>query len=64
MTVTVTVTVTWHNANPGTIWGELTTRLGREPTHNEAVAEVRRILEEGTRERAEAGKLKHQRGRL
>lgn len=56
-----TATVTWHNANPNTIWGKLATRLGREPTHAEAKAEVQRILTEGLVERAEAGKLRHQR---
>lgn len=40
------VTITWHNANPNTIWGKLAARLGREPTHDEATSEVRRILGE------------------
>ena len=40
------ITVTWHNANPNTIWGKLATRLGREPTNAEATAEVKRILSE------------------
>lgn len=44
-----------------TIWEALAARLGREPTHKEACDEVRRILEESTRERAEQGKMKHQR---
>jgi hypothetical protein len=57
------VTVTWHNANPNTIWGKLAARLGREPTDAEATAEVKRILEEAHMERAEAGKLPHQRRR-
>ena len=30
-----------------TIWEALAARLGREPTHAEACAEVRRILDEG-----------------
>ena len=30
-----------------TIWQALADRLGREPTHAEACAEVRRILSEG-----------------
>lgn len=38
------VTVTWRNKNPDTIWNKLAVRLGREPTHAEAVAEVERIL--------------------
>lgn len=44
-----------------TIYTALREKLGREPTRAELCAEVRRILEEGTIERAEAGKLKHQR---
>lgn len=40
------VTVTWHNAGPHTIWGKLTEKLGREPTNEEAAAEVKRILRE------------------
>lgn len=47
-----------------TIWEVLALKLGREPTHNEAVAEVKRILEEAVVERAMAGKLKRQRGRI
>jgi hypothetical protein len=46
-----------------TIWQALATRLGREPTNAEACAEVRRILAEATAERAEKGKLAHQRRR-
>lgn len=42
----VKITVTWHNANPNTIWGKLAARLGREPTNAEAKAEVLRILRE------------------
>ena len=55
------VTVTWHNSNPNTIWNKLAAKLGREPTDAEATAEVKRILDEGMIERAEQGKLKHQR---
>lgn len=44
-----------------TIWQALAVKLGREPTHAEACAEVRRILEEALIERAEQGKLAHQR---
>lgn len=36
-----------------TIYEALWLKLGREPTHNEAVAEVKRILSEAARERAE-----------
>lgn len=55
------ITVTWHNANPNTIWGRLTAKLGREPTDKEASDEVRRILDDGLVELADAGKLKFQR---
>lgn len=44
-----------------TIYEALKAKLGREPSHAELKADVRRILEEGTLERAEAGKLRHQR---
>jgi len=40
------VTTTWHNAGPHTIWGQLALKLGREPTAEEAKADVRRILRE------------------
>ncbi len=43
-----------------TIWTALAERLGREPTHAEACAEVKRILNEGVIELAEQGKLSHQ----
>jgi acyl-CoA hydrolase len=46
-----------------TIWNALARKLGRQPTNAEAVADVRRILQEGLVERAEAGKLRHQRKR-
>lgn len=42
----VTVTTTWHNPNPNTVWNRLAARLGREPTTREATDEVRRILRE------------------
>lgn len=38
------ITTTWTNNNPDTIWNRLAVKLGREPTHAEAVAEVKRIL--------------------
>lgn len=44
-----------------TIYAALRTKLGREPTHNELKADVRRILSDGTAERAAAGKLSFQR---
>jgi len=43
-----------------TIYEALKVRLGREPSHSELVAEVRRILLEGQIELASAGKLAHQ----
>lgn len=44
----IKITVTVHSAGPHTIWAKLAERLGREPTHAEAVDEVRRILSEAT----------------
>jgi hypothetical protein len=55
------VTVTWQNANPNTIYGKLASRLGREPSNAETIAEVKRILAEGNAELAGKGKLKWQR---
>lgn len=40
MKITFTVT----NNNPNTIWNKLAKRLGREPTRDEAVEEVKRLL--------------------
>lgn len=37
-------TITFNNAGPKTIWAKLAERLGREPTNEEAKAEVQRIL--------------------
>lgn len=54
------VTVSWRNANPGTIWGVLEARLGRSPTDAEASAEVRRILEEAHADMAARGELRWQ----
>lgn len=54
------VTISHTNPNPDTIWNRLAARLGREPSDTEASDEVRRILSEGTAERAAAGKLTHQ----
>jgi hypothetical protein len=48
--------------NP-TIWEALATKLGREPTHAEACAEVKRILNDAMVEAAERGNLPHQRKR-
>lgn len=46
-----------------TIYQKLKETLGREPTHKELCADVKRILDEGLIELAEKGKLKHQRKR-
>ena len=37
-----------------TIWESLAEKLGREPTHNEACEEVKRILAEANEERLES----------
>lgn len=59
----IKVITTWHNAGPHTIWGKLATRLGREPTRQEAADEVRRILEDAHCAAATAGRLPHQKKR-
>lgn len=46
-----------------TIYEALKAKLGREPTNAELKAVVARILEEAYIERAEAGKLAHQKRR-
>lgn len=38
------ITFTVTNNNPNTIWNKLAAKLGREPTKEEANAEVKRIL--------------------
>lgn len=43
-----------------TIYEALKRKLGREPTNAELKADVKRILQESLVERAEAGKLAHQ----
>jgi hypothetical protein len=58
------VTFSVINSNPNTIWNKLAVRLGRAPTHAEAVAEVKRIMSEVTVDLAGAGRLPHQRRRL
>lgn len=57
------INVTWHNAGPHTIYGKLAARLGREPTAQEVRDDMQRIRTEALVEMAEAGKIKHQRGR-
>lgn len=42
------VTTTWTNPNPNTIWNKLAAKLGREPTNKEAADEVARILREAS----------------
>ncbi len=59
----IKITTTWHNPNPNTIWNRLAARLGREPTNDEAEAEVKRILTENTVRMAGEGKLWFQKGR-
>lgn len=59
----MTITTTWHNANPNTIANKLAVKLGREATHAELTTEVKRILSDTTVELATAGKLPHQRKR-
>lgn len=46
-----------------TIYEALARKLGRKPTNAELKADVERILEESMVERAEQGKLRHQRKR-
>lgn len=46
-----------------TIYEALRSKLGREPTHAEIKADVKRILADGLREMAERGQLAHQRKR-
>jgi hypothetical protein len=57
------VKIEWTNKNPDTIWNKLATKLGREPTNEEAAAEVKRILAEATISAAMEGKLPYQRKR-
>jgi len=57
--MSVQVNISFHGAKrrlgrKPTIWQALADRLGREPTHQEAKDEVRRILSEAASERASA----------
>lgn len=40
----IRINVTWRNDNPATIANKLAAKLGREATHAELIAEVKRIL--------------------
>jgi hypothetical protein len=57
------IRTTWTNNNPDTIWNKLAARLGREPTNDEAADEVKRTLTGALVDRAQTGKLAHQRKR-
>jgi predicted ATPase len=59
----VTFTIGHTGAHKPTIYEALKTKLGREPTDAELRADVQRILSESHCERAEQGKLRHQRKR-
>lgn len=63
ITIMATITISFHSKNPATIWNTLARKLGREPTDDEANAEVRRIREEALVAVATKGKLPHQRKR-
>ena len=54
----LTVTTTWRNDNPNTVWNRLKAQLGREPTNQEAAAAVKQILRDAATERLidQAGK--------
>lgn len=56
----ITTRVETFSKNP-TIYSVLKAKLGREPSHKELVDDVKRILDDVTIERAEQGKLRHQR---
>lgn len=56
--------IEFRNDNPATIWNRLAAKLGRKPTHEEAKAEVRRILQSVTIDLAGKGGLPHQRGKI
>lgn len=58
---TMKVTVTWTNRNPNTIWNKLAAKLGRDPTNDEAIDEVKRLLTENTAAMADKGRLWFQR---
>ena len=55
--MTVRINITVHSDNPDTIWNRLAAKLGRQPTRDEASAEVKRILAETAQDR----RLRHAR---
>lgn len=59
----IQTSITFRNDNPNTIWNKLAVKLGRNPTNDEAKAEVKRILNEVTIDMAGKGKLTYQRKR-
>lgn len=59
----VNITVQSLTGKP-TIYTALRAKLGREPTHAELCADVRRILADSTIDMAARGKLPHQRKRF
>jgi hypothetical protein len=67
MSVTLTITVqhcTPRDERDPTIWEALAERLGREPTRQEAIDEVKRILREASEERMVADPQRHLRRTL
>lgn len=61
--ITTVEHLTPRHLRKSTIWEALADKLGREPTRAEAAADVRRILDECTVEKATRGALPHQRKR-
>lgn len=56
----LTVRIEYRSSNPNTIWARLAEKLGREPKHWEAVAEVKRIKAEALADLATRGRMRHQ----
>lgn len=48
---------TWQNDNPNTIYNKLAAKIGRQPTHDEVIADMRRIRDTRLVESASNGKL-------
>lgn len=59
----ITVSTTWTNRNPDTIYNRLAAKLGREPTSEEIKADLARITDAVRVSLAEKGSLPHQRRR-